>query len=143
MLFLFIVMVVYVRQCREDYKSKVNTSDVLIGHHPLFRNTRGQSTIGKSHPYFCSITYLLYQKLNGKTRNKIPCHIPFKCYSSIILISDGFTVIFFPESNSRMTRFAPRQLPMFWWQEAVVGMHMWLMKNSVKIVKNSEIIVEF
>lgn len=29
----------------------------------------------------------------------------------------------------------PRQLPVFWWREAGAGMHMWLMKNSVKIVK--------
>ena len=64
-----------------------------------------------------------------------PCHIPFKCYSSKILISDGFTAISFPESNSRMARFALRQLPVFWWQEAGVSLRMWLMKNSVKIVK--------
>lgn len=58
-------------------------------------------------------------------------------------MSDGLTAISFPEANSRMARFAPRQLPMFWWQEAGVGMRTWLMKNSVKIVKNSEIIVKF
>ena len=122
--------------------NRVSTSIVFMGI-TLLCKTRGHLTIGKSHPYFCSITYLLYQKLNGKTRNKIPCHIPFKCYSSKILISDGFTAIFSPESNSRIARFAPRQLPVFWWQEAGVSLRMWLMKNSVKIVKNSEIIVEF
>ena len=50
-------------------------------------------------------------------------------------MSDGLTAISFPESNSRMARFALRQLPVFWWREAGAGMHMWLMKNSVKIVK--------
>lgn len=50
-------------------------------------------------------------------------------------MSDGLTAISFPESNSRMARFALRQLPVFWWQEAGVSLRVWLMKNSVKIVK--------
>ena len=50
-------------------------------------------------------------------------------------MSDGLTAISFPEANLTIARFALRQLPVFWWQEAGVSLRMWLMKNSVKIVK--------
>ena len=66
-----------VLKCQKYYIFKVrdivhNSFHILEEKMCIRDSTRGQSTIGKSHPYFCSITYLLYQKLNGKTRNKIP-----------------------------------------------------------------------